>query len=147
MTMLPITLTIAGAAALINLWLGFRVSRLRRAPHLMIGDGGDPRITAAMRAHSNFVEYAPFVLILIAGIELAGGSATWLWAAGIVFVLARLAHPFGMGDGRPLALRAAGMLGTAAVLIGLAGWALSLTYSQPPIEPPVTFAQETGARP
>lgn len=140
MTMLPITLTIAGAAALINLWLGFRVGRLRRAPHLLIGDGGDPRITAAMRAHSNFVEYAPFVLILMAGIELAGGHATWLWAAGIVFILARLSHPFGMGEGRPIAFRAAGMLGTVIVLVGLAAWALALPYQAPRIEPPVTFA-------
>ncbi len=37
---LPITLTIAGAAALLNLWLGYRVGQMRQAYKVSIGDGG-----------------------------------------------------------------------------------------------------------
>ena len=38
---LPTTLTMAAAAALINLWLGMRVGNLRHALNINIGDGGN----------------------------------------------------------------------------------------------------------
>src|SRR5690242_20921870 len=93
---LPITLTTAGAAALINVWLAFRVGQARHASGVLIGDGGDERLTARMRAQANFVEYAPFVLILIGLIELTRGPSLALWIASAAFLLARLAHPLGM---------------------------------------------------
>ena len=37
---LPITLTIAAGAALINIWLGTRVSRLRVRDKVSVGDAG-----------------------------------------------------------------------------------------------------------
>lgn len=121
---LPVTLTIAAAAAVINLWLAFRIvpRRLKGGP--LTGDGGEPRMTARMRAHANFVEYAPFILILMALIELAGGRPTWLWIVGVVFVVARVLHGFGMDATKPNPLRAAGALVTWLVLAVLAGWAL-----------------------
>ncbi|MGJ3628866.1 MAPEG family protein [Sphingomonas sp. MMS24-JH45] len=66
-----------------------------RLKGVAVGDGGDPRMMAMTRAHANFAEYAPTVLILLAAIELSGGSATWLWIAGAVFVLGRVAHALG----------------------------------------------------
>jgi uncharacterized membrane protein YecN with MAPEG domain len=128
--MLPITLTIAGAAALMNVWLGLRVTMLRRLHRVSIGDGGRSDVATRMRAHSNFVEYAPFFLILLALVELARGPATWLWAVGIVFVIGRLLHPFGMDRPAPNALRIAGMVITRACLLGLAAYALSIPYLQ-----------------
>ena len=68
---LPITLTIAGAAALLNIWLGPRVGQMRLAHKVSIGDGGNEALIARMRAQANFVEYTPFVLILLGLIELA----------------------------------------------------------------------------
>ncbi|WP_294190801.1 MAPEG family protein [uncultured Sphingomonas sp.] len=127
--LLPMTLTIAAACAAINIWLALRVSQRRIKGKLMIGDGGAGPLQAAVRAHANFVEYAPFVLILLAGIELAGGSPTWLWAAGAVFVVARVAHGLGMDRAAPNPLRAGGIVGTWVVLAGLAVWALVLVYS------------------
>jgi len=127
--LLPMTLTIAAACAVLNIWLALRVSQRRIKGKVMIGDGGDARLEAATRAHANFVEYAPFVLILVAGIELAGGSATWLWIAGIVFVLGRVAHGLGMDRAAPNPLRAGGIVATWLVLAGLAAWALVLVYA------------------
>lgn len=127
--LLPMTLTIAAACAAINIWLALRVSQRRIKGKVMIGDGGAGPLQAAVRAHANFVEYAPFVLILLAGIELAGGSPTWLWAAGAVFVVARVAHGLGMDRAAPNPLRAGGIVGTWVVLAGLAVWALVLVYS------------------
>jgi uncharacterized membrane protein YecN with MAPEG domain len=128
--MLPITLTIAGAAALMNVWLGLRVSMLRRLHKVSIGDGGRSDVATRMRSHSNFVEYTPFFLILLALVEVACGSAVWLWAVGIIFIIGRLLHPFGMDRRAPNFLRIAGMVITWACLLGLAAYALTLPYSK-----------------
>lgn len=136
---LPITLTIAGAAALLNVWLGLRVSLLRRRHEVPIGDGGQPAIATRMRAYASFVEYTPFFLILLALIELARGSETWLWGAAILFIAARLLHPFGMDRGGGNLLRVIGVTVTWLVLLGLAAYALALPYSQEASAPLVTY--------
>lgn len=127
---LPITLTIAGACALLSVWLAVRVSHLRRLRKVSIGDGGDERVAIRMRAHANFAEYAPILLILLAAIELAIGSSIWLWGVAILFVLARLAHPFGMERPAPNVLRMAGVGLTWLALLALGLWAITLTYAR-----------------
>jgi len=136
---LPITLTIAAAAALINIWLGIRVSQLRLRHKVSVGEGGNAQVAARMRAHANFIEYTPFFLILLALVELSRGSKTWLWAVAIVYILGRLAHPFGMDRAAPNKLRLVGMVITWAVLLGLAIYALTITYPIDP-KPGMTFA-------
>jgi uncharacterized protein len=138
MTMLPITLTIAGACALISLWLGLRVSQLRIRHKVSVGDAGNALVLSRMRAHANFAEYAPLFLILLGLIELARGSETWLWGAAILFILARLAHPFGMDRPAPNPLRTGGALVTWLVLAGLAAYAIALPYMER--EAPITYA-------
>jgi uncharacterized protein len=121
--LLPATLATAAACALLAVWLGVRVSQVRVKHKVLVGDGGDPLVLARMRAHANFVEYAPFVLILLGLIELAKGPAVHLWAYGAVFVLARVAHGIGMERSR--AGRMIGILVTWALLlllIGEAAW-------------------------
>jgi uncharacterized membrane protein YecN with MAPEG domain len=136
---LPITLTFAGAAAILHIWLAARVSRLRAAHKVSIGDGGNEALVRRMRAHANYGENMPIVLIMIGLIELAGGDARILWAAGIIFILARIAHGFGMDQPSPSRLRKIGMIGNTIVLIGLAGWALSFAYLQTPPAPHETM--------
>ena len=131
MTILPITLTIAGAAALLNFWLGMRISRLRAAHKVMTGDGGVPALIARMRAQANFVENTPIFLILLGLIELAHGSATWLWLVAIVYILGRVLHPFGMDRPAPNAFRMAGTIGTMLPILALAGYALATPYLMP----------------
>lgn len=126
MFFLPVALITAGAAALLNFWLGLRVSLLRISKKVLVGDGGDPRLIARMRAHANFAEYAPIVLILIALVELAGGTRSWLWAASAAFVLGRVLHAFGM-DGWRLG-RMIGIAATMVVMIGLGLYATWLGY-------------------
>ena len=108
---LPITLTIAAAAALLNIWLALRIGRLRMSKKVSIGHGGDALLETRMRAQANFGEYTPFVLILLALIELAKGSQTWLWLVAIAYILARIAHAFGMERPVPNPLRAGGRRG------------------------------------
>ena len=125
---LPITLTIAGAAALIHIWLSLRVSHLRRLHKVSIGDGGHEGVQTRMRAHANFAEATPIFLILLGLIELAKGSALWLWLAAILIILARLAHPFGMDRPAPNALRMGSVLVTWLVLLALGGYAIAIPY-------------------
>ena len=127
---LPIALTIAAAAALLHIWLAARVSQLRRRHHVSIGDGGNVALATRMRAHANFAESMPIFLILLALIELAVGSDLWLWAAAILFILGRLLHAFGMDRPAPNALRMIGMGLTALVILGLAGAAIFLSYTE-----------------
>lgn len=124
---LPVALATAAACALINLWLAIRVGQVRRAERISIGDGGSERLTARMRAQLNFVEYAPFILILIGLIELAVGTHWWLWGAAAAFVIARILHPFGM-DGVWKPGRMIGIAVTFLVLIGLAGVAATVPF-------------------
>lgn len=128
---LPITLTLAGAAAILHIWLAARVSRVRRQFKIGLGDGGNEGLLRRIRAHANYVENMPLFLILIGLLELAGGDRRILWAAGIIFILARIVHAFGMDSPARLRLRMVGMLASILVLVGLAGWALSFAYRMP----------------
>jgi uncharacterized membrane protein YecN with MAPEG domain len=141
MLVLPITLTLAGAATLVNIWIGYRVGRMRAVHKVSVGDGGAQPLIARMRAHANFVEYTPFFLILLALIELAKGSPLWLWIVGAVYILGRVCHLFGMDDrGR---LRMIGIMVTLLLLLGLAIYALALPYLERghTSGPSVQFAQ------
>lgn len=130
--LLPISLTIAAASALLHIWLSLRVSRLRRLHQVPIGDAGNLAVTTRMRAHANFAENTPVFLILLALVEHGIGSALWLWIAGALFILARLLHAFGMDRGGANALRFGGVTLSWAVLLGLAGFALFLSYTDLP---------------
>ena len=146
MIILPITLTIAGAAALLNIWLARRVGQMRMTHKVSIGDGGNEALIARMRAQANFVEYTPFVLILIGLIELAKGPQLWLWIVGVVYILARIAHGFGMDRPRPdpLRLRMIGTVVTALILLGLALYAIALPYlERSPAR--ITYASESDS--
>jgi uncharacterized membrane protein YecN with MAPEG domain len=122
--MLPVTLTFAGAAALLNIWLAIRIVQIRRSGKVLVGDGENRLLLCRMRAQANFIEYAPFVLILMGLLELAGEPKGWLRAIGFVFIAARLAHPFGMDMPKPHMLRMIGALVTWVVLIVLGLWAI-----------------------
>lgn len=128
---LPITLTVAGAAALINIWLMVRVGQVRTSEKVSIGDGGNEKVIRRMRAHSNYIESAPFVLVLVGAIELASTSSpVWLWIVGGLYLLGRVAHGVGMDDGRFGKGRMIGTLVTMLVLLGLAIYAITIPYLQ-----------------
>jgi uncharacterized protein len=129
MLSLPITLTIAAGAALVNIWLMVRCGQARTKGKVSIGDGGDEFLIRRMRAHANFVESTPFALILIAALEATKGSPNWLWYVGIAFIFGRLAHGLGMDGGTFEKGRMVGTLITFLTLIGLAGYALWGVYT------------------
>ena len=130
--MLPVSLTFAGALALLNMVLAYRIVRLRVSGKILAGDGGHPLLLARMRAQSNFVEYTPFILILMALVEYSGAPKQPLWGAGIIYLLARIVHALGMDRTGNSPLRAVGALLTWTVTIALAVWAIWIA-AHPPV--------------
>lgn len=120
MGILPVTLAAAAAAAVLNVWLAIRVGAVRRAQGIGIGDGGSEPLQRRMRAQANFVENTPFVLILIAAIELSGKGEPWLAIVAGIYIIARVAHAFGMDGGKAQIGRMIGTIVTLLVLLGLA---------------------------
>ena len=116
---LQTTLSIAAAAALINIWIFVRVVRVRLSGQVIHGDGGNPLLAKRMRAHLNFAENVPIVLILIGLIEMTGKGAGWLAYVGAAFMLARVAHVIGMDSDKPSPFRAGGVMATLATQVGL----------------------------
>ena len=129
MLSLHVTLTIAAGAALVTIWLMLRCGQARTKESVSIGDGGSEFVIRRMRAHANFVESAPFVLILIAALEATSGTNNWLWGLGIAYIIGRLAHGLGMDGGSLGKGRMVGTLITMITLLGLSGWALSTVYT------------------
>ena len=124
--LLPITLASAGAAAIINVWIATRVGAVRTKAKVSVGDGGNEALIARMRAHANFVEYTPFVLILIGLIEYNIGSPVWLYVVSAVYLVGRVLHPLGMDGMR--AGRRVGTLTTLLIRAGLGLYAAALPF-------------------
>ena len=93
-------------------------------------------MVARTRAHTNFVEYAPFVLILIALIELGARVEP------VAVVAGRRVHrsrgcATGSGWTRPrrTILRRIGAMTTLVVLLALSVWALVIGYQAAAAKP------------
>ena len=122
--LLPTTLATAAAAALINFWLANRVGRVRMREKISVGDGGHEGLSRRMRAQLNFAENTPFVLVLIAALELAGKGGLWLSLVGGAYMLARVLHGLGMDGGQWQWARMVGIVTTMLTHVVLAGAAV-----------------------
>ena len=112
------------AAIFLILW--FRISGLRAATKISFGDGGNIDLLRRVRQHGNFVEWATFVLILMILAEGMGAPALYLHISGVLLLIGRIAHPFGLGavDNAALPLRYVGngtnILATVNLMVCLA---------------------------
>src|SRR4051794_13179991 len=109
MVPVPVTLVTTAAAGFVNIWLAWGVSRLRYDLGVTIGDGGQEPLVRRMRAQANFIEHAPLFLILLAALELSGANRLGLAIIAAVFIMARIAHGFGMDGGNAAIWRRIGM--------------------------------------
>lgn len=124
-----ITLVTAGCCGLLYFVLTMRVGQLRHAHGVSLGDGGNDALLSRIRAHANFAEFVPIILILMGLIEMRTGVTETLTATGVLLLLIRIAHAAGMARPAPNALRMAGAAGTSIILVGLSIWAIVLAYS------------------
>jgi uncharacterized membrane protein YecN with MAPEG domain len=125
---MPVFFVCAGLLGLLAAVLSFNVGRLRGKKKISLGDGGDPEMLAAIRAHANFIEFVPLCLLMI---YLASDFRGFWTTAGlsIVLLVARALHAGGMLGIIPMG-RTLGALGTiavlvaASILVGIAGLTL-----------------------
>jgi uncharacterized protein len=87
--------------ALLGLVLWFRVSMVRAALKVSIGDAGNPVLHERIRQHGNFIEWAPWVILLMALAEGNGAGALWLHVSGALLLAGRLIHPLGLKADNP----------------------------------------------
>jgi uncharacterized membrane protein YecN with MAPEG domain len=105
--------------------LAVRVIALRRSARVAVGDGGQALLARRMRVQANLAEYVPYALLLMVLAESLEAPPVALHGLGVVLVVARLSHAWGMSQPREdFRFRVAGMIGTFAVL--LCGAALCL---------------------
>jgi hypothetical protein len=124
MTAVPVTLAAAAALVFLNMWLGGRIAKLRGQYKVSVGDGGHEPLLRRMRAQANFIENAPFFLILLGGLELSGANRLGLALIAIIFIAARIAHAYGMDGGDLGRWRRYGIMTTGLTTLALALWAI-----------------------
>lgn len=96
MSALPITMGYAALLALLLLVLSMRVVDGRRRFGVNLGDGDNAAMTRRIRAHANFVEYVPLLLILLALLEAAALPNWLLHGFGATLLAARLLYGFAL---------------------------------------------------
>ena len=92
---MPVYAPYFAALVMIYMVLCTRVVILRRRHAVGIGDGGNPDLKRAIRAHANFSENVPLAALLIA---LASSTTSPGWIHGLcgALVLGRLIHALGL---------------------------------------------------
>jgi hypothetical protein len=124
MTKLDWASVYAGVNLLILFFLALGVVRARQTHKVALGDGGNPAVLQAMRAHANATEYIPAALVglgLLAILEPVPLLAVQI--LGGVFTLGRVLHAFGLSTNAGLSAgRAFGTLGTWFGFVGIGGY-------------------------
>ena len=119
-----ITAAYLGLLALLYLVLGLQVARLRRGHRVLFGDGDNIKLRSAIRAHANFVECVPIIVLMVAMLEMSGMPALRVHLLMGALLVARLLHPLGMYVGpRTLQFqicRVGGILLTLLVMLAAA---------------------------
>jgi hypothetical protein len=115
----------AGLIGVLAVLLTLNVGRLRTRKKIFLGDGGDPEMVAAIRAHGNLIEFAPLCLLIVWLLHGPYGHRT-IAVMGIILLVARVLHAGGMLGVIPMG-RMLGAVGTtvllavASVMLALAG--------------------------
>ena len=106
-----------GLFGLLLIFLSMRVSLVRRDMQVSLGDGENEILQRRIRAHGNFVEFAPIGLLLLALAEHTGMGTLFIHLFGIVLLAGRVAHAYGISqEQEPFIFRMAGMLATLGVI-------------------------------
>ncbi len=93
-----ITPAYAAIFALVFVVLSVRTLLIRRGANVAIGDGGDPRLARAARAHSNFAEYVPIALLIIYFREIQDAGAVWIHVHCLTLLVGRILHAYGVSQ-------------------------------------------------
>ncbi len=111
---MPVFFVCAGLIGVLAAILTMNIARLRGKKKINFGDGGDPEMLAAVRAHANLIEFAPLCLLLIYFVSDFYGFRV-VAGLSVVLLVARVLHAGGMLGLVPQG-RFLGALGTTLVL-------------------------------
>ncbi len=113
-----ITSLYAALLTLLFVFLTVRTVSLRNKFRISIGDGSQPLLLRATRAHANFAEYVPLALLLIFFVEMHGAMAWLVHALGLALLVGRSLHAFGISQmAGKLQFRIMGMVLTLTSLV------------------------------
>ena len=117
---MAVYLICTGLLGLLYLALTYNVSRVRRLKKISLGDGDDPEMLGAVRAHANFMEFVPLCLLLIYIMLDLYGFRT-IACLSIALLAARILHAAGLlGYLKPG--RVLGAVGTMVILLVCSMW-------------------------
>jgi uncharacterized membrane protein YecN with MAPEG domain len=123
-----LTSVYAAILALIFAAVSIWVSQGRGQFKILHGDGGNSGLQRRIRAHANFAEYVPLIVVLVALLEAGGAPRAEVHALLAPLVIARAMHPVGMvaGEGAPQQYLFRGVGATVTVLVMVAASVLLL---------------------
>ena len=120
--LLSATLATAAALSLLYMILLLRIVRMRFKNRISLGDGGNTELQKRIRAHGNFSEYVPLLLVMMGLLELAGTNQMILGWIGAAMVVLRISHVIGMHRPAPNPFRVVGTVGTFTLMISFAAY-------------------------
>lgn len=94
MTAIQAVALYAGINLLILTFLTVPIGLNRNRKKISLGDGGDPRMTALIRAHGNAAEWIPGALIGLFLMASLGYGTLFIHIAGGLFTISRGAHAY-----------------------------------------------------
>ena len=83
---------------LLGFFLAIRVIAVRRSKQIGLGDGGDRDLNRRIRAHGNFSEFAPLLMVILVLLPLLGAKPLEVHCVGIPAIIGRLMHAFALSS-------------------------------------------------
>lgn len=124
--MLPITTLTAAVLMVAYMVLTINIMMFRRRTKITLLDGGNPHLQRRLRAQGNFTEYMPLALLGMLLLELQGAQPNALASLGMMLVIGRVVHAYGLLIGEPrykdFRGRVFGMVCTWLAMGVMAGW-------------------------
>jgi uncharacterized protein len=125
MIVIPVSAIFIGIFAVFQIPLTIMVGYRRARTGIQFFDGGDQILLRRMRAHGNYTETVPIVLLAMVAAEVTGAPSWLLWVGGASLLAGRAMHAailVARGWGLP---RAIGMILTFMPMLGFGVWCLS----------------------
>jgi uncharacterized membrane protein YecN with MAPEG domain len=124
MTLFEIVALYAAINLILAPILMYRVGQIRLGEKISLGDGGNDLLQSRIRAHGNFTENAPLLLIGLFALASLSAAPLLLHIFGAAFTLGRIIHAIGMAgkisNGR--------LIGTLTTILSYLGMAITLIY-------------------
>jgi uncharacterized protein len=122
MSSIHVTIFFIGLFVLIQIPLTIMVGFRRVQTNIQFFDGGDQTLLRRMRAHGNYTETVPIVLLAMAAAEVALIPHWALWTGGTTLLVGRLMHAVTLATIGWGPTRAIGMVLTFIPMAAFGGW-------------------------